>query len=128
MPIVQEQNMNIRHLAASLAAAAVIVGSPLAAEATKPAAPGPDLTKAATTFKANCAACHGLGKADAKKMRPNFADVAAKYTAADTAKIAAKIRAGGKGSFGQIPMPPMAHINEADAKALAAYALSFKGK
>lgn len=120
--------MNFRHLASALVAAAFVVGAPIAAQATaaKPAAP--DFTKAASTFKANCAACHGLAKADAKKMGPNFADVAAKYGAGDADKLAKKIRAGGKGSFGPIPMPPMAHISEADAKTLAQYALSFKGK
>ncbi len=123
--------MNLRPLAQALLAAAFIVGTPLAASATKPAAPaakGPDLAKAAATFKANCAACHGLGKADGKKMGPSFAAVADKYSAKDVDKLAKKIRAGGAGSFGSIPMPPMAQIPEAEAKALAHYALSFKGK
>lgn len=130
--------MNFRHLAAALAAAALVVGSPLVAEATKPTpakeatkappAKAPDFTKAAATFKTTCAACHGLGAKDAKKMGPNLASVAAKYGAGDVDKLAKKIRAGGKGSFGQMPMPPMAHITEADAKVLAQYALSFKGK
>lgn len=125
----QEQTMNYRHLASALIAAAFIAGTPLAASAAKPAAPkGPDFTKAAATFKTNCAACHGLGKADGKKMGPNFAEVAAKYGPKDVDKLAKKIRAGGAGSFGQVPMPPMAQISEADAKALAQYALSFKGK
>ena len=110
--------MTFRHLAAALATTAAFLGAPLEAQAAKPA----DL------FKANCAACHGLGGKDAKKMGPNFAAVGAKYGAGDVDKLAKKIRAGGKGAFGQIPMPPMAHISEADAKELAKYALSFKGK
>lgn len=110
--------MNFRHLAAALAAIAFVAATPAAALAAKPA----DL------FKANCAACHGLGAKDAKKMGPNFAAVAAKYGPKDVDKLAKKIRAGGAGAFGKIPMPPMAHISEADAKALATYALSFKGK
>lgn len=120
--------MNFRHLAAALAATAFIVGAPLTAEATKPTAPKTAAPKAAELFTANCAACHGLGAKDPKKMGPNLSAVGAKYGPKDVNKLAAKIRAGGKGAFGQIPMPPMAHISEADAKALAQYALSFKGK
>lgn len=110
--------MNFRPLASTLLAAAFIAGAPLAASAAAPA----DL------FKANCAACHGLGAKDAKKMGPSFSAVGAKYGPKDASKLAKKIRAGGAGSFGKVPMPPMAHISEADALALANYALSFKGK
>lgn len=86
-------------------------------------------TSPAKLFESNgCVACHGLGAKDAKKMGPNMADVAKKYTAKDLDKLAKKIRSGGKGSFGQVPMPPMAQVSEADAKELAKYALSFKGK
>ena len=103
-------------LAASLAAGASLALS-LPAEASK----GADLFT-----KNGCVACHGLGAKEPKKMGPNFADVAKKYTKKDVAKLAAKIRAGGKGSFGQVPMPPMPQVNEADAKALAEYALTIK--
>lgn len=122
--------MTFRHLATAMLATVLVVGAPLVAQAAaaKPKAAGPDFTKAAASFKANCAACHGLGKAEAKKMGPSFFEVGAKYGAGDVDKLAKKIRAGGKGSFGQIPMPPMAQINEADAKLLAQYALSFKNK
>jgi cytochrome c len=87
--------------------------------------------KGADLFKKNgCVACHGLGAKEAKKMGPNFSAVSDKYKndAASIDKLAKKIRAGGKGSFGQIPMPPMAQVSEADAKELAKYALAFKGK
>lgn len=83
--------------------------------------------KGAELFTKNgCVACHGLGAKEPKKMGPNFSEVAKKYTKKDVAKLAKKIRAGGKGSFGQIPMPPMPQVSEADAKALAEYALSIK--
>ena len=111
-----------RHLVATLAALAFVVAAPLSAQAAD---------KGAGLFTKNgCVACHGLGAKDAKKMGPNFSEVGAKYKndAASIDKLAKKIRAGGKGSFGQIPMPPMAQGSEADAKELAKYALSFKGK
>ena len=114
--------MNFRQIATTAFAAALVVG--LAAPAM--AAGKPD-----DLFKKNgCVACHGLGAKDTKKMGPNFSAISDKYKndAASIDKLAKKIRAGGKGSFGQLPMPPMAQVSEADAKELAKYALAFKGK
>lgn len=67
--------------------------------------------------KASCNACHGL---EQKLVGPGFKEVAAKYAGrADAAAyLAGKIKAGGSGVWGQIPMPPQA-LPEADAKALA---------
>jgi sulfite dehydrogenase len=110
--------MTMRHVLSAVAAVAFVAGTSTPALAAKPA----------DIYKANCAACHALGAKDAKKMGPNFASVGAKYGPKDVAKLAKKIRSGGAGSFGPIPMPPMAMVSEADAKEMAKYALSFKGK
>lgn len=70
-----------------------------------------------------CLTCHA---AQTKIIGPSFADIAAKYKAdkdADT-KLAGKIRAGGSGVWGQIPMPPNASVSEAEAKTLAKWVLS----
>ena len=40
--------------------------------------------------------------------------------------LAKKIRAGGVGVWGQMPMPPQAQVSEADAKTLAEYILTVK--
>ena len=42
--------------------------------------------------------------------------------AADT--LAAKVKAGGKGVWGQVPMPPQAKVADADLKAILGWALS----
>src|SRR5215510_9234626 len=55
--------------------------------------------------KYNCAACHTVDK---QLVGPAFKDVAAKYAGDATApaKLAQKIKSGGSGAWGAIPMPP----------------------
>ncbi len=74
------------------------------------------------TNKATCLACHGL---DRKVVGPGFNEIAAKYKANDKAEsyLAGKIRSGGQGIWGSIPMPPAAGINDADAALLAKWIL-----
>ena len=75
--------------------------------------------------KYNCTACH----ADAKKMvGPAYKDVAAKYAAdaGAAAKLATKIKKGGSGVWGPIPMPAHPQVSDADALALAKYVLTIK--
>jgi len=75
--------------------------------------------------KINCMACHAVDK---KIVGPAYKDVAAKYRGQADAvdKIAKKIRAGGAGVWGQVPMPAHPQISDADAKKLASYVLSIK--
>lgn len=75
-------------------------------------------------FKAkNCSACHAVDK---KMIGPAFKDVAAKYKgdAGAAARLAAKIRKGGSGTWGPVPMPPNPQVNEAEAAKLAKWVLS----
>ena len=68
--------------------------------------------------KAGCMACHTKDK---KLVGPGFKEVAAKYKGQDmTAKLMEKVRKGGSGSFGPVPMPPNApdKISDADLKAV----------
>ena len=70
-----------------------------------------------------CLTCHAM---QTKVIGPSFADIAAKYKSdkdADT-KLAVKIRAGGSGVWGQIPMPPNAAVSEAEAKTLAKWLMT----
>lgn len=54
--------------------------------------------------KAGCMACHSQEK---KLVGPAYKDVAAKYKGQDaTAKLMEKVRKGGSGVWGPIPMPP----------------------
>jgi cytochrome c len=67
--------------------------------------------------KAGCMACHAKDK---KLVGPSFKDIAAKYKGQDAvAKLMDKVRKGGAGSFGPIPMSPNGpdKINDADLKA-----------
>lgn len=75
--------------------------------------------------KNGCMACHAI---DSKLLGPAYKDVSVKYRGQNDAvdKLAKKIRAGGSGVWGQVPMPPHQHISEADAKKLAIYILSIK--
>lgn len=75
--------------------------------------------------KSNCMACHAV---DQKRVGPALKDVAAKYSGDSGAaeRLAKKIKAGGSGVWGQMPMPPQTQVSDADAKALAEYVLSIK--
>lgn len=54
--------------------------------------------------KAGCMACHAKDK---KLVGPSFKDIAAKYKGQDVAaKLFDKVRKGGSGAFGPIPMSP----------------------
>jgi cytochrome c len=67
--------------------------------------------------KAGCLACHAKDK---KIVGPSFKDIAAKYKGQDVvATLMQKVRTGGKGSFGPVPMAPNPpeKINDADLKA-----------
>jgi cytochrome c len=67
--------------------------------------------------KLGCLACHGL---DSKLVGPGFKEVAGKYSArADAVTyLAGKIRSGGSGVWGQVPMPPQTLADD-DAKRIA---------
>ncbi|MBX7230299.1 MAG: c-type cytochrome [Burkholderiaceae bacterium] len=73
----------------------------------------------------NCMACHAIDK---KLVGPSYKDVAAKYKDDKGAvdKLASKIRAGGVGVWGQVPMPANTQVSEAEAKTLASWVLSQK--
>jgi cytochrome c len=67
--------------------------------------------------KAGCMACHAKDK---KLVGPAFKDIAAKYKGQDvTAKLMEKVRKGGSGVFGPVPMAPNPpdKISDADLKA-----------
>ena len=69
-----------------------------------------------------CTACHSLDK---RVLGPSFRDVAAKYAGVQGAaeRLATKMRAGGQGVWGNVPMPPNAGLSEGDAKTLAGWVL-----
>ena len=68
--------------------------------------------------KAGCMACHAKDK---KIVGPSFKDIAAKYKGQPdiVAKLSEKVRKGGSGVFGPVPMAPNPpdKISDADLKA-----------
>lgn len=68
-----------------------------------------------------CLACHGLTN---KIVGPAYSDVAQKYKGQDmSAKLIAKIRAGGSGVWGDTAMPPQTEIKDEDLKTVVAWIL-----
>jgi len=73
----------------------------------------------------NCLACHAIDK---KLVGPAYKDIAAKYAQDKEAatKLAKKIREGGSGVWGQIPMPPNPQVSADEAATLAKWVLTIK--
>jgi cytochrome c len=67
-----------------------------------------------------CTACHAVAN---KVVGPAYREVAAKHKGkADVeAYLVGKIKGGGQGVYGAIPMPPQPQISDADARAIAAW-------
>jgi cytochrome c len=104
--------MNVKFLTPALAVAALF--------ATGPAHASLDLAKAK-----NCTACHAVDK---KLIGPSYKDVAAKYgnDKDAVAKLSKKVREGGVGVWGQIPMPANPQVSADEAIALTKWVLTAK--
>jgi cytochrome c len=96
----------------------------LAAAALSLAAPAQ--ASEALAKKHACVACHVVK--GAKTVGPAYADVAKKYAGQKDAeaKLAEKVKKGGTGVWGQIPMPPNAAVPDAEVRALVKWILSIK--
>jgi cytochrome c len=103
---------------AGLASALLVIGNAEAASLDMAAAE-------AMMKKDGCAACHAVDK---KIIGPSYQEVAAKYKGDKDApaKLAKKVKEGGSGVWGQVPMPPNATTSDADVKALVDWILTLK--
>jgi cytochrome c len=101
----------MRKIALLVAAAAVAATPALASE---------ELAK-----KNACTACHAIDK---KMVGPAYKDVAAKYRGdkGAEAKLFEKVKKGGVGVWGQVPMPPNAAVKDEDVKTLVKWILAIK--
>ena len=101
-------------------AAVILVAGVLATGAARAADAGEELLK-----KSGCTACHSVDK---KVVGPSYKEVAAKYRgdAKAPALLAEKIKKGGSGVWGPVPMPPNASVSDADIKTLVTYILALK--
>ena len=97
-----------------------LVGAALLAAGAAQAQSAEDLLK-----KHACTACHANDK---KLVGPAYKDVAAKYKgdAAAAGKLAEKVKKGGSGVWGPVPMPPNANVKDDDIKTMVAYVLALK--
>jgi cytochrome c5 len=143
-----QSGANFKEPAAPASGAAPPTAAPAVATA---AAPGPAMASAAATTPASaapaapaksgapldlasgqammqkdgCVACHAIDK---KVVGPAYQDVAAKYKgdAGALAKLTQKVKAGGTGVWGAVPMPPNSWVPDSDITALVTWILSLK--
>ena len=100
-------------------ATCLLVSAGLAASA------GNALAQEALAKQYNCLTCHSVDK---KIIGPAYKDVAAKYKGdkGAEARLIAKVKNGGSGNWGAIPMPPNSSVPDADVKKLVEWVLSLK--
>jgi cytochrome c len=83
------------------------------------AAKGPlDLARSAA-----CMACHGVAD---KLVGPGFREVAARYAGDPGAesRLVGKVKGGGSGAWGAVPMPAQPQVTDADARTLVQWILA----
>jgi len=99
----------MKRFAGLLVAAAAVIAFPAQADEAR-------------AKKHNCLACHQLDK---KSVGPAYKDIAKKYKgqAGMDAKLAEKVKKGGQGVWGPVPMPPNAAVPDADIKKLVEWIL-----
>jgi cytochrome c len=97
--------------AVALVAATLLAGASVTANANE-----------ALAKKNGCLACHSVDK---KVVGPAYKDVAAKYKGQDVeAKLVEKVKKGGSGAWGAVPMPANAKVSDADLHTLVKWILS----
>lgn len=76
--------------------------------------------------KSGCLACHGV---DGKVVGPGLREVAAKYKdrAGAETLLAGKVKAGGVGAWGDIPMPPNDRLRDDEIRTLVKWILGGAG-
>ncbi len=98
----------------------LIAGVLLAGTTASMAAPNAE----ALAQKSNCLMCHSVDK---KILGPAYKDVAAKYKGDKTAeaRLIQKVKTGGSGAWGDMPMPPNSpQVKDDDIKTLVQWILS----
>ena len=100
--------------AAILAATTLVVASAAVADELE------DMMK-----KNGCNACHSEDK---KVIGPSYKDVAAKCKGDSNAvaKLTEKVKKGGSGVWGPVPMPPNTQVKDADVKKMVELILALK--
>lgn len=109
--------------AAAAAPAAVV--PPVQIAAAAPAATPAGANPEQLLQKFGCFACHATDK---KVIGPSYKEVAAKYAGDKNAldALAKKVKAGGQGVWGPIPMPPHPQVSDADLQSMVKFILAQK--
>jgi cytochrome c len=99
---------------------AVVLAALAASVAALPAFANEELAK-----KHACTACHAIDK---KLVGPGYKEVAQKYRGNAKAEgmLVDKVKKGGVGTWGQVPMPPNTNVPDADVKTLVKWILGLK--
>ncbi|MES9970185.1 MAG: c-type cytochrome [Candidatus Thiodiazotropha sp.] len=114
--------------AAPAAATETAAAEPAAAEAPAPEAAAPAAAPSAggdplaLATQSGCMACHQI---ETKVVGPAYKEVAAKYKgdAAALDMLIGKVKGGGVGTWGQIPMPPNAHVSDENIRTIVSWVL-----
>ncbi|PAJ79483.1 c-type cytochrome [Burkholderia ubonensis] len=71
-------------------------------------------------------ACMGCHAVDRKLVGPSFKDIAARYKGDPqaVAKLSKKVKEGGSGVWGAIPMPAHPRMSDADARSVVEWVLA----
>lgn len=104
----------MKRVAVAVALAAGMAAAPAFAQSAQ------DLLKSS-----GCLACHAEDK---KLVGPSYKDVAQKYAGQGdaVAKLSEKVKKGGVGVWGQVPMPPNPQVKDADVQTMVKYILAVK--
>lgn len=99
----------------------VTIVDPAAAAAAPAAAPAADDPHAL----AQASGCLGCHQVDTKVVGPAYKDIAAKYKgdAGALDMLMKKVMDGGSGTWGQVPMPPNAHVGEEKIRTIVTWVL-----
>ena len=94
----------------------------IAQAAPPPAKAAPGVAAKDLANQSGCLACHGVAN---KIVGPGFSEVAAKYKgeAGAEAKLTAKVKSGGAGVWGLVPMPAQSQLKDDDIKTLVQWVL-----
>ena len=75
--------------------------------------------------QSGCLACHTVDK---KLVGPSYKEIADRYRndKGAEANLFKKVKEGGKGAWGDIPMTPSAHVKDQDIKTIVEWILTVK--
>jgi cytochrome c len=113
--------VNVKTIGPSTLASKLLVASFLSAGTVNAAVSEADAMKLTSQY--GCLACHAVST---KLVGPAFKEIAKKYAGDKTAeeRLQKKVKSGGSGVWGTVPMPPAVSASDADVATLVHWILS----